>query len=90
MLTVVQLIDHFKSREKDTREGNNLVISSAVGKPTTVGKHEARNRKHLASVLAEADQSCPRAADTIRWLLWHEIIDAQWYMHMAEMLKDES
>ena len=84
-----ELIALFRSREKDTREGNSLVISDAVGKPSMVGKHEARNRVHLESVLAEADKECPRAADTIRWLLWHEILDAQWYMHMAEMLKND-
>lgn len=89
-MTVAELVKSFTERESRTRLGNNSVISEAFGRSTTVGKHEAHNFVHLKRVLAEADEACPRAADTIRWLLWHEIVDAQWYMHMAEMLERET
>lgn len=42
----------------------------------SVGKHRARNWQHLKEVYAEARESCPRAADTIAWLLWWDIGDA--------------
>ena len=87
-MEVRNLVDHFKRQEEVRREGNNSVIRADVGRKVTVGKHEAHNYAHLKAVIAEADEACPRAADTIRWLLWHEIVDAQWYLHMAEMAAD--
>ena len=79
----------FQEVEKNTRERHNAINATRPKRPATVGKHEARNYVHLADVLAEADKQCPRAADTIRWLLWHEIVDAQWSMHMVEMIETQ-
>ena len=80
------LISSFTEREAISRERYNLLLVNFPKRKSTVGKHEAQNYVHLENVLKEADKSCPKAADTIRWLLWHDILDAQWYMHMAEML----
>lgn len=85
-MTSLDLVKLFHDKESSVRLGNNSVLSEAVGRKMTVGKHEAHNLVHLKRVLAEADEVCPWAADTIRWLLWHEILDAQWYLHVAEML----
>ena len=81
-----EAISAFRSVEQNTRERHNAIIGIKPDRKPTVGKHEARNYVHLAEVLTEADKDCPRAADTIRWLLWHEILDAQWAMHMVEMI----
>lgn len=81
-----ELVSSFTDREAHSRERYNHILSKFPDRKPTVGKHEAQNFVHLEAVLAEADKTCPRAADTIRWLLWHDILDAQWYMHMAEML----
>lgn len=88
MLTTRELIQHFRDRERDVREGSNAVLKTSQGRKVVVGKHEAQNYAHLERVLSEADEACPRAADTIRWLLWHKVLDAQWYMYMAEMLDE--
>lgn len=85
----VELVSSFKERATDSGNRYNHLLSKFPKRKSTVGKHEAQNYIHLEKVLEEADQSCPKAADTIRWLLWHDILDAQWYMHMAEMLKDD-
>lgn len=53
------------------------VVGDQSGRKMTVGKHEACNHVHLRSVLEEADEKCPRASDTIRWLLWHNVLHAQ-------------
>lgn len=82
-----EAIKSFRDVEQNTRERHNEVIGDRPDRMPTVGKHEARNYVHLKNVLQEADGSCPRAADTIRWLLWHEILDAQWAMHMVEMIE---
>lgn len=85
-MRVSEAIKSFRDVEKSTRDRHNAIIGMKPDRPATVGKHEARNYAHLEAVLKEADEKCPRAADTIRWLLWHEILDAQWAMHMVEML----
>jgi hypothetical protein len=86
-MTLAEALKSFRDVEKSTRERHNAIIGIKPDRKATVGKHEARNYVHLADVLKEADATCPRAADTIRWLLWHEILDAQWAMHMAEMIE---
>jgi IMP dehydrogenase/GMP reductase len=63
------------------REAYNAVVGQDGGHKMTVGKHEAKNHAHLKSVIEEADAACPRAADTLRWLLWHRVLEAQ---RMAE------
>lgn len=81
-----ELVGHFTDKEAGDRERYNRILAEFPDRKSTVGKHEAQNYIHLANVLEEADKSCPKAADTIRWILWHKVLDAQWYMHMAEML----
>jgi hypothetical protein len=82
------LISSFADHEENIRERYNRLLANFPKRKSTVGKHEARNYIHLENVLEDADKSCPKAADTIRWLLWHDILDAQWHMHMAEMIED--
>lgn len=82
MIEPIQMLDQHKMREDSAR-----ATLSAIGRPDrpmTVGKHEAGNHVHLQRVLAEADQTCPRAADTIRWLIWHDVLDAQIMHAMAK------
>ena len=86
-MTPAEAIKSFRAVEQNTRERHNAIIGTKPDRKVTVGKHEARNYVHLEAVLKEADETCPRAADTIRWLLWHEILDAQWAMHMVEMIE---
>ena len=88
-MTPAEALKSFRDVERNTRERHNAVIGIKPDRKATVGKHEARNYVHLEQVLKEADAACPRAADTIRWLLWHEILDAQWAMHMVEMIESE-
>ena len=85
-MTPAEVLKSFRDVEQSTRALHNAIIGIKPDRKGTVGKHEARNYAHLEAVLKEADEACPRAADTIRWLLWHEILDAQWYMHMVEMI----
>ena len=85
-MDIQTVVDAFRQREQSTRERGNVVIRNAAKTTSSVGKHEARNYAHLLSVLEEADAACPRAADTIRWLIWHEILDAQWAMQMVELI----
>lgn len=88
-MTPSEALKSFRDVEQNTRERNNAIIGIQPDRKATVGKHEARNHVHLSAVLKEADETCPRAADTIRWLLWHDILDAQWAMHMVEMIESE-
>lgn len=66
------------------REGLAQVLADRPDGPAVVGKHEAKNWVHLRAVISEAQDACPRAAETIRWLLWHGVLDAQRVMLMAE------
>ncbi len=84
-----EAVQAFRGVEENARELCKVVLADKPNRAVTVGKHTARNHVHITSVLAEADEKCPRAADTIRWLIWHEVLDAQWSMHMLEMLKPE-
>ena len=86
-MTPKEALKSFRSVEQNTRERHNAIIGIKPDRKATVGKHEARNHAHLERVLREADEACPLAADTIRWLLWHEIVDAQWVVNMAEMIE---
>lgn len=82
-----EALDAFRNAEQNARDRYNPILANFPDRKPVVGKHEARNHVHLEETLAEADEKCPRAADTIRWLLWHDIVDAQWGMHMVEMLQ---
>ena len=53
------------------------VVGTYVGRKMTVGRDEAHNHVHLRGVIAEADKLCPRAADTIRRLLWRSAHNAR-------------
>jgi hypothetical protein len=87
-MTRDELLGHFTDKEAWAHENYNRILAIIPDHKPTVGKHEAITHAHLANVLAEADKSCPKAADTIRWILWHNILNAQWYIHMAKMLPD--
>lgn len=60
--------------KEGARETYKEVVGSDVGRTMTVSKHVATNHVHLRNVIAEADEQCPRAADTIRWMLWHNVL----------------
>lgn len=81
------LVSAFRDCEQDSRDIAKTLLRDAPGRPSTVGKHEAKNVFHLEKVLKMADATCPEAADTLRWLLWHNVLRAQWYLHMAEMVE---
>jgi len=51
------------------------VLGDTGGVKMTVGKHEAMNWEHMKGVYTEAREKCPKAADTIAWMLWHDILD---------------
>ena len=52
-----------------------------------VGKHEAVNYKRLEGVVAEALTHCPKAAETIYWLLWHKQLAAQRIKLLADDIR---
>ena len=66
----------FTERAAQARKAIWHVCGDVSGTPATVGKHEAKNHEHLRQVYAEAKESFPRFADTLAWLLWHDIVDA--------------
>ena len=66
----------FTERAAQARKALWHVCGDVSGTPATVGKHEAKNHEHLRQVYAEAKESFPRFADTLAWLLWHDIVDA--------------
>jgi len=84
--TVPEMVKLFSDAEAHYRDGYGTLLAGFPERKCTVGKHEAKNWIHLERVLSGADNDCPRAADTIRWLLLHNVLDAQWYLHVAEML----
>jgi hypothetical protein len=66
------------------RDALAAVLAERPEGPALVGKHEAKNWVHLRAVIAEAQETCPRAAETIRWLLWHDVLYAQRVLMIAE------
>lgn len=83
-MTLVEFKEILKRDEALVREGLQAVLDAKPDHSPSVGKHEAQNWVHLKEVIALADQECPPAADTIRWLLWHEVLDAQRLSSLAE------
>ena len=73
--------------KEGARETYKEVVGSDVGRTMTVSKHVASNHVHLRNVIAEADEQCPRAADTIRWMLWHNVLRVN---RIANMVTDHS
>ncbi|NDV51525.1 hypothetical protein [Salipiger sp. PrR003] len=69
-----------KDTAKRYRERLEFVLDGKMTKEkVTVRKHEAVHPITLKSVYEEALEKCPRAADTILWLLWHAILDENRY-----------
>lgn len=66
----------FKERAAHARRALSYVCGDLSKRVPTVGKHEARNHEHLRRIYAEARDEFPRFADTLAWLLWHDILDA--------------
>lgn len=83
-MTLEEFREILRRDEAFDRERLNEVLGSQPDRPTTVGKHEAKSWVHLRAVIAEADDACPRAADTIRWLLWHDLLSQQRIRLMSE------
>ncbi|WP_020042145.1 hypothetical protein [Salipiger mucosus] len=71
------------------REGLEAVVDARPEGPAIVGKHQARNYTHLKAVIAEADEACPRAAETIRWLIWHSVLDLVRMKQIADDLEED-
>lgn len=71
------------------REGLEAVLGSNPERAPTVRKYEAKHWAHLKEVVAIADDECPRAADTIRWLLWWTVSHSQRMVLMADDIKEE-
>ncbi|EPX84782.1 hypothetical protein Salmuc_01355 [Salipiger mucosus DSM 16094] len=40
-------------------------------------------------MIAEADEACPRAAETIRWLIWHSVLDLVRMKQIADDLEED-
>lgn len=66
------------------RERMTFVLGDMSSEKMTVGKHEALNWVSLKSVYEEAREKCPRAAHTIAWMLWHDILAADRLTHLTE------
>ncbi|MCC4298404.1 hypothetical protein [Aurantimonas coralicida] len=70
MTPAEQMLDFLREEYEHDRSGFAAVVPKGTRTPS-VGKHEACNYVHLRAVIEEAREACPRAADTIIWLLWH-------------------
>lgn len=64
----------FKSSAEFARKAYAHVCGGIKGRTASVGKHEAKNHEHLRRIYEEAKDAFPRFADTLAWLLWHEIL----------------
>lgn len=78
------MLDQHQKAVENARRKLNWILDEVPKSKMTVGKYEAVNLVHLKQVLVEADETCPRAADTIRWLIWHNVIDTQRMQFLAE------
>lgn len=85
-LSLEEFTKILKESEDHARRGLERIHSNLPDRPPLVGKHQAKNWNHLQEVLAEAETACPRAADTIYWLLWHDVLRCQRVRLMAEEL----
>lgn len=86
-MTLDEFRDMLRREVDGDRESLREVLAERPEGPVVVGKHEAKNWTHLRGVIAEAQETCPRAAETIRWLLWHGVLDAQRVMMLADEIK---
>lgn len=89
MLTPAEVHQQHVDRVKYAREAFSKVLGENPERKTIVGKYEAHNYVHLKAVLEEADELCPKAADTIRWFLWWAVLDAQRMSFLTEHFKNE-
>ena len=83
MLSSDEMQKQHRMAVEAARDRFKTVVGDHAGQAVTVGKHEAMNYVHLKTVIAEADELCPRAADTLRWFLWHDVLEAQRMASMA-------
>ncbi|CAM3780968.1 hypothetical protein [Litorimonas haliclonae] len=84
-LSPTEMHEQIQRRLESAQEGLSRIMPKAKERKLTVGKYEASNWTHLEQVLSDADESCPRAADTIRWLIWWKALDLQ---TLAYLLSD--
>jgi hypothetical protein len=89
-MTLNEFISMLRREEASARGDLAKALADRPAGPTAVGKHEAKNWTHLRTVISEAQDACPRAAETIRWLLWHSVLDAQRIMMIAEDIEQEA
>lgn len=86
-MTLEEFREMLRRDEALDREALSKVLADRPAGPAIVGKHEATNWAHLRAVISEAQEACPRSAETIRWLLWHRVLDAQRVMQLADNIK---
>ena len=82
----IMLCQHQKEVDR-AQERLDWILKEAPKNEMTVGQREARNLDHLKQVLTEADETSPRAADTIRWLIRLSVMDAQRMQDFAMVLE---
>lgn len=67
-------LKEFKERAEFARKAYQHVCGDIAGRVPTVGKHQAVNHEHLRRIYVEAKDAFPQFADTLAWMLWHEIV----------------
>lgn len=85
MTPAEQMLDFLQKEYELDRRGFDAVVPKGTKTPH-VGKHEACNYAHLRAVIEEARETCPRAADTIVWLLWHRSLRSVRNLNVGEHL----
>lgn len=86
MKTISEIIlEQHQKLVETARRRLDLILNEVPGNEMTVDKHEAETLEHLKQILTEADETCPRAADTIRWLIWHNVLEANRMQNLAMM-----
>jgi hypothetical protein len=89
MLTPAEIHQQHKQKADHAREAFHEVLGPKPKRKMTVGKHEAQNYVNLKNVIAEADEKCPKAADTIRWILWHDVLEADRMAFLTEHFEEK-
>ena len=87
-MTLDDFVVLLEREEKGLREGLSAVIGDRPDGPAVVGKHEAINHVHLRTMIASAQESFPEVAETLRWLLWHRVVNAQRLSFLARDVRD--
>lgn len=84
------ILGQLESREDTARHHLDLIMKNKPDRPMTVGKHEAFNHKHIQDLITKADEVLPEASDTIRWLVWHKVLDFQTLTTLFKMFEKET